>query len=62
VGIPWLKKLYERYLSRCNELEDPADPKEEAERDQTQEYFLRVFLLFLVGVTIFNNKSNKHIS
>lgn len=25
VGIPYLKRLYERYLSRCNELEDPDD-------------------------------------
>jgi len=66
VSIPSLKKLYERHLSRCNELEDPADDDDEEEEEEelrhTREYCLRAFLLFLVGVTIFANKSNKHIS
>jgi hypothetical protein len=35
VCIPWLKKLYEKYLSRANELEGPTDYEEEAERDLT---------------------------
>lgn len=37
VSIPWLKKLYEGYLSRCNELEESTDPKGEVERDLTQD-------------------------
>lgn len=59
VSIPSLKKLYERHFSKCNELEDPT---EEEELRQTREYCLRAFLLLSVGVTIFANKSNKHIS
>jgi hypothetical protein len=63
VSIPLLKKLYKRHFSRCNELEDPADEEEEGEElRRTREYCLRAFLLLLVGVTIFANKSNKHIS
>jgi hypothetical protein len=63
MGIPWLKKLYERHLSMFNELEDPTGPKEEKEElRQTMEYCLKAFLLFLVGVTVFADKSNKHIS
>lgn len=58
-SIPSLKKFYERHSSKCNELEDPA---EEEELRQTREYCLRAFLLFSVGVTIFANKSNKHVS
>jgi len=61
VSISSLKKLYERHFSRCNKLEDLADEEEEELR-QTREYCLRAFLLLLVGVTIFANKSNKHIS
>lgn len=61
VGFPWLKRLYEKYLSRANELEEPVDYEEEAERGLTLEYCLRVFMLFFVGCTILYDKSNKHI-
>jgi len=38
VAIPWLKKLYERYLGRGNELEGLTNYEEEEERDLTREY------------------------
>jgi len=53
--------LHEGYLSRANELEEPTDLEEEAERDLTHEYYLRAFMLFLVGYTILIDNSNTHI-
>jgi hypothetical protein len=40
-GIPWLRKLYEKHLSRTNELEGPTNYEEEAERDNTHYCCLR---------------------
>jgi len=61
VSILWLKKLFEKYLSRTNELEEATDDDEEAEKDLTRDYYSRAFMLFLVGCMILSDKSNKHI-
>ena len=59
LNIPNLKKLYDKHLSRFNQLQDPID---EEEHRLTREYCIKTFFLFLVGVTIFANTGNKHIS
>jgi hypothetical protein len=62
-GYSLAKEVVRETLSMFNELEDPTGPKEEKEElRQTMEYCLKAFLLFLVGVTVFADKSNKHIS
>lgn len=62
VGIPFLKRLYDRCLNMATNLEEADTEKEEAERDATHECCLRGFLQFLVGCNKRTNKSNKHIN
>jgi len=60
VGILWLKRLYEKYLSRANEFEEPANSgEEEAERDLTRDCCILTFMLYLVRCTILSNKNIK---
>jgi len=63
ISIPNLKKLYDRLLNKCNQLEDPTDEEgEDEEFCKTREYCIKAFLLSLVCVTIFANKNNKHVN
>ena len=43
-------------------MEESADEEEDDELRKTKEYCIKAFLLFLVGVTIFSNKTNKHVN
>jgi len=56
-----LKIVYDTLVHRCDELEHPADEEEANELDRNKTMFIKAFLLFLVGVTIFANKNNKNV-
>jgi len=53
--------LYVRLIHKCNQLEDLDEEEEAEELRKTGEHCIKAFLLFLVGVTIFANKINKHV-
>jgi len=59
ISIPNLKKLYDRILHRCNQLEDPTDEEGEEELQKTREHCIMAFLLFLVAVTIFRQQDRQ---
>jgi hypothetical protein len=57
VSIPHLKECYERLLNRCNQLEQLVDDEERKEQGLARNACIKVFLLLLVGYTIFTNKN-----
>lgn len=57
-----MKEGYERLFNRCNHLEEPFDVKEEKEQGLARNACIKVFLLLLIGYTIFSNKRSKNVS
>jgi len=57
-----LKRLYEELLNRCNKLLEPDTQEEEDERAQVRLACIKVFLLLLLGWTIFSGKNSKNIN
>jgi len=59
ISITHLKETYDRLFHMCNELEQPSDEEEAEELDKTRTMCIKAFLLILVGLTIFTNKTAK---
>jgi len=62
ISIPNPKELYDRLLHRCIVLEEPGDEDEADELERTMTHSIKAFLLFLVGLTLFTNKTNKNVN
>jgi len=62
VSFGVLKRRYEELLNRCNQLLEPDTQKEQDERAQVRLACIKVFLLLLLGWTIFSGKNNKNIN
>jgi len=56
-----LKQLYEEHLTEARRLHDPHTWAELHERDRRRQWCVRSFLLYLVGSSLFTNKTNRHI-
>ena len=61
ISYPVLKRLYEEHLTEARRLDDPHTREERQERDRMRQWYVRSFLLYLVGCTLFTNKTNRHI-
>jgi len=61
ISYPALKRLYEEHLTEARRLEDPQSREEMLERDRRRSCCVRIFLLYLVGSALFNNKTNRHV-
>jgi len=59
-----LKERYEQLLSRCNHLlgEEDLSEEEEQELSRIRPACVKVFLLLLLGYTLFAGKNNKTIN
>lgn len=55
-----LKRLYEDHLIVARQLDVPQSREELKERDRRREWCVRSFLIYLVGCTLFTNKTDKH--
>jgi len=57
VSIPWFKKLYEGYLSWCNELKESADPEGGGgERPHTEVCWNKMCLTLVTTLSFDDNK------
>ena len=58
ISYPKLRELYTRYLDRANKL---AGTEEMEELERVRKFFVRFYLLYLVGCLLFGERSNKRI-
>jgi len=57
-----LKRRYEKFLNRCNQLLEPDTQEEQDEQAQVRLTCIKAFLLLLLGWTIFPDKNIKNIN
>ncbi|XP_024626761.1 protein MAIN-LIKE 1-like [Medicago truncatula] len=62
ISYPALKRLYEEHLTEARRLEDPQTMEWPVERDRRRHWYVRSFLLYLIGSALFTNKTNGHIN
>jgi len=58
ISYPALKRLYEENLTVARWLEVPQTREEQVEIDRRRQWYVVSFLLYLVGSTLFTNKTN----
>lgn len=61
ISYPRLRLLYTTHLGRANILADTEDPEEMEELERVRKYYVRCYLLYLVGCLLFGDRSNKRI-
>jgi hypothetical protein len=62
VSYTKLKRYYERLLNRCNQLQELVDKEEAEEQSSVRTACIKVFLLLLLGYTIFVGKNNTSVN
>jgi len=62
VSYTKLKRRYKSLLNSCNQLVVPASEKEKVEQSVVRTTCIYVFLLLLLGYTIFSGKNNKNVN
>lgn len=62
ITYPALKWLYEEHLTAARQLEVSQLMEKLLERDRGRQWCIRSFILYLVGSTLFANKTNIHIN
>jgi hypothetical protein len=57
ITTPFLEQVYEDHFNVATHLENAAGREEK--RNNLRQWYMRAFFLFLIGCTIFTDKSNK---